>query len=259
MSRVPFVKLKTGSPNTVREPETDDWLHPKYQRRDSWDRRLCQISKVPGSGVTTVRVDGSAATVTTGGTLTGIDSTTHALVEFKNTTSTSGDTSGFISSFNLVAAGWGFEWSAQILTAASIANIRIFAGLTSVDMSGSSPADASALAVNLSGIQYGTDRDGTAFFRSLTADGTTCKVVVGTGAIAASKSWLLRGVEDILAGKNRFFVRDLSSESNEDVLISEHSANLPTAGVLLGAQVCVTTLAASQKRVGFSRFTCSSR
>jgi hypothetical protein len=99
----------------------------------------------------------------------------------------------------------------------------------------------------LAGFRYATDVDGTAFWRTVTSDGTTVNTTTTTSAIAANTVYLLKIDCRTTAGSVIFSVNGS--------VVATHAANIPLTTVLLSPFVQMATLENVAKNIGIERQT----
>ncbi len=155
------------------------------------------------------------------------------------TTTTLGNTVGYITAFTVMRRDWEPEMVLRIKTPADITSLGYWLGLFSA-----SPDNAADPAIHLAAFRYYTSTDGTAFWRCATKDGTTINVTTTTVAITVNTPYTLR-VDCRVAANVKFYING--------TLVATHTANLPTATTLLGWGVRVTTLVAAARKIMYSR------
>lgn len=191
-------------------------------------QRSVEVTKDPGAN--TVSTQGTVAPTLTGNT--SVDSSSGAFMDFATTT-TLNNTVGAVTPFTLVRRDWDPRVDFRFRNGASAANVRILLGLFSA-----SP-DAVPTPGTLHGawFRYDTSVDGTAFWRCVTAAGSTPTVVTTTQPFAVDVASSFR-IE--LADLEALFLID-------DRVVARITTTLPTATQLLGWAVRVTTLTTVSK------------
>ena len=130
-----------------------------------------------------------------------------------------------------------------VRTSTDITNIRLWCGLSTAGLSGSATPTTESMAA----FRYSTDVDGTAFWRTVTHDGTANppEVTTTTHAIATTTEYRLRIVR-LSSGNVEFYIND--------ALVATHSsARVPSGAQISAAVFSVTTLAAAVKSFGYGR------
>jgi hypothetical protein len=207
------------------------------------ERISCGITATGGTAAIQAWATPAPTVTTPGAALAATDSSTGNQVQI-STNTTSANVASIVAStstYTLTRTWLSPLFYARIATDSSIANLRIVVGLPSADVSGDAgPASTGAYTTARGAwFRYGTDVDGTAFWRCVTSDGTTSTVTTTTTAIAASTIYNLR-IEISAAGTTiRFFVNS--------VLVATHTTNLPSTSQTMGYQVSVTTLTTAAK------------
>lgn len=191
-----------------------------------------QITKNPGA--TTVTTIGFAAAPTLTATTSSVDDASGPLLNHATST-TSGNASGVISAYTICRRDWIPTYETIIRTGAAITSIRLWIGLFSA-----SPDASSDPAIHIAAFRYATDADGTAFWRTVTKDGTTINAVESSVAIAADTVYRLR-IRVNTAGEVLFFING--------TLIATHTTQLPGATTLLGYGNRVTTLTNASRAI----------
>lgn len=199
-----------------------------------YTRREAQHLK--NAGATTYTSVGLVAP--TASTTTNADDDTAPLGQYATTT-TLGNTVGVVTAFSVLRRAWAPEWVARVKTAASVADVGLWAGLFSA-----SPDNAADPAIHIAGFRYYTSTDGTAFWRCVTKDGTTATVTTTTVAVTVDTAYTLR-VDGRESGNVRFYING--------ILVATHTANLPGSSTPLGWAVRLSTLTTAAKNLKYSR------
>lgn len=140
--------------------------------------------------------------------------------------------------FSMIRREWLPTTFFRIKTGSSIAVIRIMVGMFSADPSGN-PMPVQHCA----GFRYSTDEDGTAFWRTITNDGSGSGTVTTTTApIAVDTAYDLKIEQD--ASEVRFYI--------DDTLVATHTTELPGLSNANAPNVKVTTLENVAKTLKFS-------
>ena len=229
----------TAAASTVPMSSGDGRLVEGWMRHFFMTGRLASWTHDPGG--TTWSQYGSAATMTQVGTGTPTSGDTAVLPSETQTTGTTiGNSAGRISSATVTQRGWSPTIIQKVLTAASIANIRLWVCVTDTDLSGV----ATPTTQHMAGFEYDTSIHGTAFWRCITCDGVTANITVTTIAITNSTTWNLRYKMDDAGGKIDFYIND--------VFAASHTTNLPGQTTQLYHEECVTTHASAAKKINIS-------
>lgn len=153
--------------------------------------------------------------------------------------------SGLVSAaFTVTRSGRLPEFFAYIKTDPSVITSVAYAiGLSSASLDVAS-AIAPAAAVVGAYFLYNTTAHGTAFWRTVTSDGSTRNTVTTTSSIAANTTYRMRiaisGVRGSSVSQVDFYINDVN--------VASHVANLPTFSTPLGYGVRVEALAGSAAR-----------
>lgn len=213
-----------------------------------FSRKIVEVSH-PGGGSGLVIRNWSAPTVVASGTTDVVDD--DGGWNKYDTSATSGNAATLkgggtaASAFKMVRPVQLPDLLLRIKTDASLADVRLWAGLVANALDASS--DASGIAV--AAFRYDTGVDGTAFWRTVTNDGTTTgNVTTTTAGIAVSTLYLLR-IKVVSTTSIEFYVNG--------TLVATHTTDLPGASQDLGFWLSLTTLAAAAKSIRFSRLVLS--
>lgn len=201
-----------------------------------------QYTYAPAGGTGLVTVGASAPSIS--GTASNTSGDDAPMMTYTSAGS-SGSANGVVgASFNSTRRAWQPDDSFIVKTPADLTNIRIWVGLASGAL------DASAdPAVHIAALRYDTTVDGTAFFRSVTKDGTTANPTTTSLAVAANTVYRFRLV--LGASAVTFLSSDADGVETE---IAVHTANLPSASAALLWYVRGIPTSASARAIGFGRF-----
>ncbi|WP_239404564.1 hypothetical protein [Frankia sp. Cj3] len=189
---------------------------------------------------TSVAQAGFAATPTlssgTGITVANADDADGPLIGY--TSDTTNRTMGWVSSnfSGYAQAQWAPLFYARVKTDPSaVTSVRYYIGLASSDLSSLS---ADPTTQHAAAFRYDTGLDGTAFWRSVTCDGTAAEVQATTQAIAVDTAYHL--VVEVNAARTavRFLIND--------VLLTTHTTRVPGASTGLGYFVRLVNLGAAR-------------
>lgn len=234
---------RSGRPRALTSSGHEDELLAQVHRRS-------MHVAAPGGGTTLVTTGTAAPTVATTNITAAADDTATGPKTSYTTTAASGVDAGVISAFGIVQRAWVPYMYTRISTDAStITSTRLAVGLVSAEIAADAgPAATGAYAVAAGAwFRYDTGVDGTAFWRTVTSDGTTATVTTTTSAITANNSYELI-IEVNGAGTSiRFWVAGS--------LVATHTANLPGSSTALGYTARLRTLAAAARALRFSRIT----
>ena len=202
-----------------------------------WKRVFCQHTVNPGA--TTITTSGFAAAPTVNANSTVNSDTADAPHISYTTTASSGNAAGWISpSFVVARRAWNPDFAARITTAGALSAQRIWIGM----MSTSLDAVQDPTTQHVAAFRYDTTADGTAFWRTVTCDGSTANVTTTTVAIAAASYYVLRIV--LRSGSVKFYING--------TLAATHTTNLPTTSTTLGYAARLTALAAAARTISIS-------
>lgn len=199
-------------------------------------RREWQFLADPGAAT------GTRVGLLTAPTLTGAatgDDTVRPLLRHTSG-STSGNSAGVISGFDVTRSGWLSKTAFVYQTGGTITSSRWWCGWTTATL----VAVATPTTQHVAAFSYDTGRDGTVFWRTVTCDGAAATVTATSVAFAGSTAYNLR-IEMNGATNVLFYI--------DDVLAATHTTNLPSTAQLLGFQMTVTTLTAATRRFDWSR------
>jgi hypothetical protein len=202
-------------------------------------RRMAQ--ELANAGATTLSTIGFAAASTKTGTVTSTDDA-NGIFQKHRTTSSSGNSAGWLSAFTLTKTDWLPEFNAYIqLDTGAVTNSRYWVGLFS-----NTPVASGAPNIHALAFRYDTGADGTAFWRTVSIAGTgaSANVVTTSVAVAINTAYRLRIVVNTTS-KVSFYIND--------VLVSVHTSTLPTSSTLLGYGCQVTTLTTGPHNIRVSR------
>lgn len=189
-----------------------------------------EMQVLANAGAATLSTVGIAVAPTTTGTITSGDTSYSPFVQAQ-AGAAAGNTAGITTAYNLLRREWSAEMVLEMMTGPYINNtVRYWAGLFSGDPSGSATP-----AVHLAALRFDGVTDSTAFWRCVTAAGTSTQTVTTVSAVAASTRYRLRIV--CSASDVKFYI--------DGTLVATHTTNLPTAGQGLAAALHVTTIAAN--------------
>ncbi len=208
---------------------------------------LAQVIPQPGvAGITTF---GLAAAPTQTTTPTSADDGESPWQQYA-TSAVLLNATGIISAFTVCRMGWLPEFFARVKTdPTAITSLQYVIGLVSA-----SP-DANPPGTGIQGayFRYNTTSDGTAAWRTCTCDGSFVRLATTAQPIAANTSYRLRIVPVGVVGSTptsvRFYIND--------VLVSEHTLNIPAATQQLGYAARVMTLTAGAKNLKLGRLALS--
>lgn len=223
----------TPTASSIPVSAADKRLALGWQRLPLWGWRL--MAWIHDQGATSVSAVGTITTLTQQGTGTTVSSadTTSGPWELQQTAATSTNVAGRNSSATVTQREWGETWSKRMATRPSIANVRHWHGLSSADLSGTTTPTTQHVAA----FRYDTGTDGTAFWRTVTCDGSTATTTTTSVAIAVSSVYNLRIELD--SSEVRFYIND--------TLAATHTTNLPAAATQMSTQGTITTLANAAK------------
>ncbi|UOF80024.1 phage-related tail fiber protein [Caudoviricetes sp.] len=229
----------TPAVTTVPVSAADTRLADGWMRHYFMTRRLA--SWMHDVGATTWSQTGSVATMSQVGTGTPTSGDSATLPsETQTTGTTSSNAAGRITSATVTQRGWSPIGVFKVLTAASIANVRLWVGFASADLN----AVSAPTTQHVAAVRYDVGVDGTAFWRCVTCDGTTANTTTTTVAITSSTTWNIRIEIDDAGAAVKFYIND--------VLAATHSTNLPAQTTQMHALAEVTTLASAAKKIGIS-------
>lgn len=215
-------------------------------------RRQARID-APGGGSSLVVTGTAAPTVATTNITAAADDTAAGPGVSWTTTAASAVDAGILSAFGILQARWSPYLYSKITTDASaITSTRLAVGLTSADLAADAgPATTGAYtAAQGAWFRYATDVDGTAFFRTVTANGTTATITTTTAAIAANTAYELRIEVDSANATVRFYINVAGSAQ---VLVATHTTNLPSSAAALGTIARLRTLTTSARALRLIR------
>ena len=191
-------------------------------------------------GATTITTVGGAATLSQVGTATpsSQDNSTRPR-EQHLTGAVSGNAGGRQTSATIIQRSWGGGMCMAYSMGPNISNVRHWCGLSSaaLDQVGTPTTE------HVAAFRYDTGVDGTAFWRTVTCDGSA--VTTTTTSVAAANDttkpggWNMRIEWD--TGNVYFYI--------DDALVSTHTTNLPGSTTMLGVRASVTTLTTAAKRL----------
>ena len=164
-----------------------------------------------------VVASGMPAITGSGTSSDGDDSDGNALI-VTHTAATIGQTCSRRTSLNYYIANADTISYTRIKTGADITSVNYLIGLGSANVSGNTSGDPGGHAAMF---RYNTTADGTAFWRTVTRDGSTVEVQTTSVAIAASTLYEL--VIETTPTAVRFYING--------VLVSTHVTNIPAATV----------------------------
>lgn len=244
LAQYPPLRLDTTAPKKVRELGRGEWIGP-MQSGAFARNRVAQWVHNPGG--TTWSVTGSDRTADQLGTGVAANAdTTSGPYESQTTLLSSGDYAGRISSGVVTQRSWSPCAIFRVLSGGSAQNIRVFVGLSDTDL----PAGAvdTPSTQHLAVCSYSTTRDGSAFWRSITCDGTTPTINAGTVAYSTSTVYYIAVDIDEAAGAVRFWI---TNTSGVWVPLTTHTTNLPasTVGLRWILSVQATAGVATGKRI----------
>lgn len=231
----------TTTPTASKIPTSlsDKRLADGWMRHFFMTKRLSSFTHIPGGN--TWNYYGTPATLAQIGTGAGASGDSASLPsETQSTGNVTGNTAGLITSVTVTQRGWSPTGVFKVLTAASIANIRLIVGFVSADLSGVGTPTTQHVAI----VWYDTGVHGTAFWRCTTCDGTTVLTTVTSIPITNSTVWNHRVEIDEASATVTFYIND--------VLAAVHSSNIPGQTQQLYMESAVTTLANAVKRLGIS-------
>jgi hypothetical protein len=196
------------------------------------DDRLVRVAQlIPRARDSSINFPGLAATPSVNGTQSQNNGSTGSFHK-RTTAATTGQVASWgQSSLDTLHRQFSSDVTFKVRTDADITNIRIWVGLNSATMHGSSAGLG-----HLAAFRYATDVDGTAFWRCVTRDNTTDNTTVSALAIATTTTYLLRIVES--ASDVKFYYHDGSAWQ----LLATHIANLPGSTEDTWFNVSATTL-----------------
>jgi hypothetical protein len=176
------------------------------------------------------------------------DSFSGARVSY-TTTAASGVDAGLISPFGLIQRQWAPYFYARVRTdASSITSTRLWVGLTDSELAGLAAAPTTQ---HVAAFRYDTSIDGTAFWRTVTCNGTSATTTTTTSAIAVDTVYELIIEANSAGTAIRYWVNG--------VLVSTHTTTLPGAGATLGYTARLRTLAAASRSLRFGRIAWSQK
>lgn len=226
----------TGDPEDLTSVQARQALQAGVLFRREW-QYLANPTLATGTVV------GLATAPTLSGTVSNQDAQTRPFVRHVTGT-TSGNSAGVLSGFDVVRSGWQSKTAFVIQTGASITSGRWWFGFTTADLTGV----ATPTTQNVAAFSYDTGRDGTVFWRTVTNDGVGAATVTATTtAIATATVYNLR-IEMNGATNVLFYIND--------TLVNTHTTTLPDLNLPLGFQMSATTLttgAGTAKRFEWSR------
>lgn len=204
--------------------------------------RVIQLIKEQGT-TNLISVGIQAPTETNAGT--SVDGTQFGVKRYI-TTSTTDDKAGLITPA-LFRAGYNADCLGVTSVGNTITNYRFWLACTNTDLGGVGAPTTQHVA----GFRYDTSVDGTAFWRTVSCDGSSnVTTTTTTYAIVAATFYKFRIVFVASGGSPseiRFFI--------DDNLLAIHTANFPGSGTDLKLQaVCSNVSIASARRFEFSRF-----
>ncbi len=216
-------------------------------------RRVSSVT-APG-GDTTLITSGTAlpTVATTNITATVDDQAAGPLVKYTTTAATNVD-AGVISTFGIIQPRWAPHFYARVQTdAADVTSNRIAVGLVSADIASNlGPSTSGAYAIAQGAwIRYSSAADGTAFWRTVTADGANATVTTTTVPVTVDTSYEMTIEFDGTAATVRFWIGT--------ALVTTHTTNLPAASAALGYTTRLRTLATSARSLRVGRVTWSLR
>jgi hypothetical protein len=205
----------SGSGNWVPEAPSAGSSDPYWYDRRHWRHQvnaaasayesLLLPSTLTGSGTTSAATDGNYFFINIAG---------------------SGTVSLLPSSFAWMSRDARGVWVCRFKTGADITSIRLWLGLfTASPSTASDPASQ-----HIAAFRYDTTADGTAFWRTVTKDGTTINAAASSLAIAADTIYLFRIELD--ASEVRFY--------SGTTLLATHTANLPTSSQTMAPCITLT-------------------
>lgn len=185
------------------------------------------------TGTTTRTAVGIPAPTVLPATPTSSDDSDAPWQTFTTVTTAGVQPAGLISAaFNLFRAGWYPRCRFIIKTPADLTNYRLIVGFFS--------ANPDALPTNIGGayFRYSTDVDGTAFFRTCTANGAAPDVKTTVFPIAASTIYAL-GVDFVppdpyVRGQTPKAIKFAIATAQAEETVSYHTAQIPVASTQLG-------------------------
>ena len=200
------------------------------------DRRFLQLVASPGNTALTNLGFKALPTVT---------GTPIASTQFGATVSyvgvgTIGATAGFIATtFDEYRREWESTQTIQLQLHSDVTSQRHWHGMVSADLS----AVATPTTQHVAAFSYDTTRDGTAFWRTVTCDGTTATITATSVAIVISTEYYLR----IVLGPSsvEFWI--------DNVLVNTHTTNLPGSATGMGHECHMTMLANSGRIWHFAK------
>ena len=213
------------------------------QRHRGWDKIVYSIVKTPGFDA--VRAFGMADDPMVDGTRTSDDTSNGGSWLTLATGGVSGQNAGVETSYQILIRNWLPQCQYAIKTGASIADVRFWIGLTENYIGGTAPVGHSAAFTRHGAwFCYDTGVHGTAFWRTITGDGSNVTVNTNSAmGIAVDTTYDLR--LEFASSSVAFYIND--------ALVETHTTNLPALGSLMGHTVRLTTLAASAKSFQFKR------
>ncbi len=130
--------------------------------------------------------------------------------------------------------------------ASAVTSTRLWVGLTSAELGSLAVAPTTQ---HVAGFRYDTGLDGTAFWRTVTSNGTSATTTTTTTAIAANTAYELVAEVNSAGTAIRFWING--------ALVATHTATLPGASTALGCTARLRTLAAASRALRLGRLTWS--
>jgi hypothetical protein len=193
------------------------WRHQVNAAASAYESLLLP-STITGSGTTSAATDGNYFLINLAGTST---------------------VSLLPSSFGWMSRDARGIWVCRFKTGSDITSIRFWLGLFTA-----SPASASDPASHhIAAFRYDTGVDGTAFWRTVTKDGTTINAAASSIAIAADTIYIFRIELD--ASAVRFY--------SGTTLVATHTTNLPTSSQTMGPCITLTPLVVASRSFRYAR------
>jgi hypothetical protein len=142
---------------------------------------------------------------------------------------------------------WAPYFYARIRTdAAAITSTRLWVGLSDAELGALTAAPTTQ---NVAGFRYDTGLDGTAFWRTVTCDGTSATTTTTTRPIAADTDYELIVEANTAGTAVRFWVNG--------VLAATHTTHLPAATAALAYTARLRTLTTASRALRLGRLTWS--
>lgn len=201
-----------------------------------WSRRVMAFHS--DQGAATYSTYGMAAPTVSATTTSNADGTDGPWIAHI-TSAVSGNAAYVRTSYTITRRDWSPTFAGRFRLSGTITTNTYWIGLFSAD-----PTALTSLAtIHGAAFGYSTVTDGTAFWRTVTSDGANETRTTTTRAVAGATGYDLR--IDLGASAVTFYV--------DGVVISSHTATLPTSTQTLGALAGVTTHAIANRRIVVGR------